>query len=208
MTDDWYRNTTWTPAIREAFFSRLARARGQRDQYLAIQAITLVDTSPGAALDLAGTYFETRSNGFDDARVLDGMARALLRLDDLPAALATYRRLLAHEAAHPNVQTGARFDLPYLVAVRGLAREYPLALEVIGSADAGAAIFQVHRFKLHAAQALIAAARGHRDEARRHAQAALDEASLDGAGLPRHPGLGRVGDEHAATLDRLRSLVA
>ena len=144
--DDWFRNTTWSDSIQEAFFARLKRARSQRDQYLAIQALTLVDNHPETTLELVDFYFETRKSTFDDGRALEARADAHLRLGDLDLALAAYRDVLAHEREHPGFTGTAFVDYPYLVATNAVEAEYEGALEEL-LAHSEEAMFPIHRFK-------------------------------------------------------------
>ena len=67
-SDDWYRNEDWNESIEEHFYSKLKRARSQRDQYLVIQALTLADNHPKVTLRLVSEYFESRKDQFDDVR--------------------------------------------------------------------------------------------------------------------------------------------
>ncbi len=57
-------------SIEENFYSKLKRARSQRDQYLAIQALTLADDHPRTSLRLLDEYFVSRKDEFDDVRAL------------------------------------------------------------------------------------------------------------------------------------------
>jgi hypothetical protein len=57
---DWYRNKDWNESIEENFYSKLKRARTQRDQYLVIQALTLADKHPDVTIRLVCVNFESR----------------------------------------------------------------------------------------------------------------------------------------------------
>jgi len=83
--DDWYRNEAWNPDIEKAFFEKLSRARSQRDQYLAIQAIELAPHLPHAALKLVDHYFETRKSDSDYLQVLLAKVFAYEALKDIIA---------------------------------------------------------------------------------------------------------------------------
>jgi hypothetical protein len=74
--DDWFRQANWTEQIEREFFVKLAKTRTQRDQYLAIQAMTLANAQPEVALRLVDIYFKTKTTSFNDVRALDARARA------------------------------------------------------------------------------------------------------------------------------------
>jgi len=94
MSDDWFRNKVWNSRIEEAFFSKLSRARSQRDQYLVIQASTIAAIVPDAALKLVDLYFDTRTDRFQDMPALHAKADALLAMDRLAEAIFAYKDAL------------------------------------------------------------------------------------------------------------------
>src|SRR5262245_4018263 len=55
MGDTWYRRTSWSDLDRRAFFDRLARSRtrGNKAQYLRIQAVHLEETGRPALVRAA-----------------------------------------------------------------------------------------------------------------------------------------------------------
>lgn len=203
--NDWFRNKTWNPRIEKAFFERLARARSQRDQYLAIQAIELAPHKPGVALKLIDHYFETRKNDFDDARVLMAKVNAQMALNNEVEAVSAYKELLAREAEFPNSTTGAYVDFPYLVATRRFEDEYDSALEVLDTRKDDLA-FPVRQFKWHASYALILSHRGNESEAREHANQAIKAAEARESRFRYHRDLGLVGKEHKSVVKHLTRL--
>ena len=205
MARDWFRNTAWSERIERAFLDKLKRSRTQRDQQVAIQAITLTETRPDAALKLAQFYFETRKSKFDDARVHSAVATAKLNLGDLDGALAAYRSVLEAEEVTPGVKTNAFVEYPYLVATRGVRAEYERALAVL-DANADEIVFPVVQFMWSAAYALIAASQGRRALAKEHAATALQSADKEQSGFRYHKALGLVGEQHEYTIKRLRAV--
>lgn len=76
---DWFRRTTWTPREEAEFEQKLSRSRGQRSEYLRLQASTLADTAEPAnartAIELAERYLRENPDGtFRRLRVLAGQA--------------------------------------------------------------------------------------------------------------------------------------
>lgn len=84
LTDGWYRNERWNPAVQQDFFNRLSRSRTQRDQYLVIQALTIAEAEPEVALRLVELYFETKRSVFEDLRALLASAKAYKSLGSVP----------------------------------------------------------------------------------------------------------------------------
>ncbi len=205
--DDWFRNKTWNPKIEKTFFEKLARARSQRDQYLAVQAIELAPHKPRVALKLIDHYFETRKNDFDDARALLAKVNAQMALHNEVEAVSTYKELLAREAEFPNSTTNAYVDYPYLVATRKFEDEYDSALEVLVTRKDDLA-FPIRRFKWHASLALILSHRGNESEAREHARQAVEAAEAKKSRFRYHRDLGLVGKEHKSVVKRLIRMAA
>ncbi len=193
--EDWYRNTVWSPAIERAFLDRLARARVQRGQYLAIQALTLAAHRPDVALALVERYFAAHAGGFDDGRALWARARAHLARGDTRAATTAYREVLDGPAPWRGA---VALEYAHEVALRGIEAEYAQARALLDGAVG--LTFPVERFLWHAAHALL-------DGDRVAAQAALRAARERDSGLRHHPDLGLVDARHEATLARLAELV-
>lgn len=199
---DWYRNTSWSDEIEAQFFAKLNRARTQRDQYLAIQAIILAPTYPDVALRLVELYFDTRSNPFDDVQAYWAQAEAHKAKGDADAAVTSYRAILKREEEFPNHRTTTSFVLPYFIASRGLSQHYAYAREVLAQ-DLNPATFPIDAYMFHAAQALLAGAEGQNAMAKDHAILALEKAEVEKSGFRYHSSVGLVGVEHAATIEAL-----
>lgn len=200
---DWFRNQDWSAEIAEAFEARLRRAR-QKDQYLYLQAFTLLRNHPRVSLALVERYF-----GLDerhhDASTRWVEAQAHCRLGDFHAAYQAYEAALEAERSSPGTVTGASLDYPYLLAMRDEVPLFDRALEVLALPQVRLVV-PVSRFKFHASRALIFTHRGDRESARSEARLALEAASQTRSGFPDHPGVGLVDELHAPGLVRLRPL--
>lgn len=207
MSGDWFRNTTWNAEIERAFMEKLERARSQRDQYLAIQTLTIAPHDGDIALRLAELFFETRKDTFQDVRVLDAIAAAQLTRGDLRACLGAYKRAISRKHSDGSTAWPSQglLEFPYLVAVHRVRDEYDAALAFLDQMDDGG-IFPAARFKVSATKAMVMADMGRRDEAKAHAKSALANAKLENSGLPSHPTLGLVGHGHLRLKWRLRRI--
>lgn len=194
-SEDWYRNEDWNESIEEHFYSKLKRARTQRDQYLVIQALTLVDNHPKVSLRLVDEYFESRKDKFDDVRALLAKANAFFTLANLEKCVATYKEILEREKQFPNHQTGAYLDYPYLVATQKIESEYANALNVLNE-HIERLTFPLDYYKWHASKALI-------NHDGFEAKKALDAAKVKKSGFSFHQNVGLVGKEHEYTIKRL-----
>ena len=194
-SDDWYRNEDWTKSIQEHFYSKLKRARAQRDQYLVIQALTLTDRHPDVSIRLVDEYFESRKDQFDDVRALLAKANAFLSLNDIERCITTYKEILQREIEFPNHQTGAYLDYPYLVATQKLESEYANALDVLDK-NVDRLTFPLDYYKWHASRAII-------NNDALEAKKALDAAKVKKSGFRFHQDVGLVGKEHEKTIKHL-----
>jgi tetratricopeptide (TPR) repeat protein len=201
--DDWYRNIDWNQEIAGHFEEKLQRSRN-KNQYLRIQALTLIPKHPQIALELLDRYF-LLDESHDRALAYQARAEAHLSLGRIEDAIIAYEATLLQEAAKPNVGTWVSIEFPYLVAVRGLTPYFQRALEILGSRTSGL-VFPVMRFKFHAARALILAAQGDSTVAQREAKLALDAAAEKRSEFERHPTLGLVSNADADAVSRLREL--
>jgi len=194
-SDDWYRNKDWNDEIEEHFYSKLKRARSQRDQYLVIQALTLTESHPNVALHLVDEYFSSRKNEFDDVRALLARANAYISLGDIGNTMDAYHAILAREKEFPNHQTNTYVDYPYMVATQKVENEYVNAVNVLNE-HADRLTFPIDFFKWHAAMALIS-----KDGAQ--ASKALDAAKVKRSGFRFHQDVGLVGNGHEKTIKQL-----
>ncbi len=174
---DWYRNEEWDDEIERAFFAKLKRARSQRDQYLAIQAVVLADSQPEVTIRLAQHYFETRTGRFNDSRVLAAQGNAYRTLGKVDDALASYQAALARQREFPSSVAVSGTSVAYYIATEGIDDQYGFALSLLED-DSGGSIWPVSVFRWNAAKALILSASGEFDAARRFSLGALEAASV------------------------------
>jgi tetratricopeptide (TPR) repeat protein len=202
---DWYRNTTWDPSIERDFRARLGRARAaSRPQYLLLQAGALEQAHPTVTLELLSHYFALPMERPDPAAHVV-RARALLALERVDDAIASYEAALAREREFPNILTQAYLELPCLIAERHLRARYDRAVEVLGEHQ-DRPTFPIEHFRWNAVNAVLLAERGAADAARSFAQRALEAAEARHSGFQHHPSLGLVGEESADLIRRLRVL--
>lgn len=192
---DWYRNKGWSEEIEKGFFEKLKRARSQRDQYLVIQALTLVKHRPDVSLRLVDMYFDSRRDDFEDMRALLARAEAYLEQDNIDKAMAAFRSVLAREEEFPNHLSGTYVNYPYIVATRGIKSEYENALNVLKK-HVDRLAFPLDIFKWYATKALI-------ENDRKSALRALEAAEVKYSGFRFHQNVGLVGIEHADTIKQL-----
>jgi hypothetical protein len=207
MTTDWYRHESWNEAVEKEFFAKLARARSQRDQYLAIQALTIAKGDPQTALRLVDIYFETKKTSSDDLGALTAKANALLASNQIDLAINTMKEILAIERIKPNRKTNTYVDYPFIVATQGLSAEYADALAVLDERKSDLA-FPVSKFKWHAAKALIHRALQNLDDAKQQAGLALEAAQVKNSKLRYHRGLGLVGNEYKDMVAEMQKIYA
>ena len=194
--DDWYRNSKWNREIEEKFFSKLSKARSQRDQYLVIQALTLVGRHPEVTHQLVDQYFEYRKDKFEDVRALLARANAFMVQKNVTGAMQAFRTILDGETEFPKHQTTTYVDYPYIVAMLEISEEYANAIKTL-EAHKDRLMFPLDRFKWHAAMALI-------KKNREHASEALGAAQIEKSGFRFHQKVGLVGKDHAKTIRKLR----
>jgi len=72
-------------------------------------------------LRLLERYFASGEH-FDMAQAHVDRATAYLSLGQVDSAVLAYEAALAREATHPNVQTQAYLELPFLIATRRLSQ--------------------------------------------------------------------------------------
>src|SRR5215471_12054599 len=109
-TTEWFRRGTWTGADQMEFEAHLGRARrGNRAQYLCIQAFHLLETNDERRVEAALGLFDRMLRDYPEriqiAGAHDGRAKCLVRLGRIPEALDAYRAALRQEREFPNVRT-------------------------------------------------------------------------------------------------------
>jgi hypothetical protein len=213
MTEtDWYRNTRWTPQIEDQFEARLGRSRGQRGEYLRIQAITLADTLKPEyakpAIALARRHLELAPAGINAAQMHAVIAKAFITLGSKEAAVDAFSDAVKCELAWPNVRSCHYIDFAWFVATNSLALHYEkvmTAMENIMQEQDLA--FPANQYRYFGALALISAETGDMKNARRMAQNALSAAAKKRGPFWRFPGIGLVVQSKDTTRAKLERLV-
>lgn len=190
MADDWYRSKTWTPAVEALFEEKLRRAK-TKDQYLRIQAASLVESHPEVALDLVRRFFEL-SAPFTPAMALEVKAMALAKLGKLDEAVLAFQEVLEAEESLPNVRTNAFAEMAQLVVTHRLAQYHDRVLEILQTRK-DMLNLPVLAFTYHACRSVILQSQGAIDEATEERALALEFAARRSSGLPYHSDLGLVG---------------
>ncbi|MDX2219003.1 MAG: hypothetical protein SF172_08280 [Burkholderiales bacterium] len=206
MADDWFRNSVWDEETARIFYTKLARAKSQRDQYLVIQAITLVDRHPEVTLSLVEEYFKTRRECYHDARAHSARAEAHLKLGDVRAAIAAMKAAMLAEAANPGFRTSCFVDLPYLIARESIREEYPYAIQTLSTHPVDDSEPPIHKFKWHAAKSVLSLDGGNPETVRHHAKLALACAQQRRPWFTLRAKLGLVESEHDKMIKRLREI--
>jgi tetratricopeptide (TPR) repeat protein len=203
--DDWYRNESWNDRIESNFFKKLDRARTQRDQYLAVQALTLASHDPKTTLRLVEIYFDTRTHESHDFQAFLARAEALEELGEFKSSVEAYKAGIAWNTEHPNIQPGFELQLAYLVGTRNLSSFYDLALTLLESMEE-TGTFPLETFKRHAAAALVYQDVGEEQLARSHAAKAVAAAEIRESGFQYHQDIGLVSEAHKSVVRRVRKL--
>jgi tetratricopeptide (TPR) repeat protein len=201
-SDEWFRNVDWDDLIAARFEEKLKRAR-RKEQYLRIQASTLASRKPEVALKLLDRYFELPDD-FDHAQAHVDRAIAYLTMGQLENALKSYEAALAREEVFPRLLTGAWLDLPFLIAVQGVAARFDQALTLLDRFKARL-MFPVDQFKWHAAKSIILYSRGDKRGAKVQASAALEAASRSASDFSHHSKVGLVGARYEDIRGRMES---
>jgi hypothetical protein len=204
---DWYRKTSWSQSDQEDFFTRLARSRSGRNQYLLIQAQHL--RSAGLAessLRLVEQYFDEFpvTDMFHVAASLQ-RAQCLEVMGRIEEAEGAYLATLAEQRRIPNYVTSIYLDFPWFAARHGRHHLYARALDALDAA-APHLIFPMFQYQASAVRALIAAENLDLVGAQRHAVAALEAASAKHSGFRYHPDVGLFRDPDPLVHERVTRL--
>jgi len=210
--ETWYRRRTWTDEDQSAFFAKLRRSRSgfHKAQYCRIQAYELQQAGNyGAALQLLNFLITGWPNDAQEAAVFQQQAECLEKLGDKTAALDAYRRVFDTQRRKRNSQTTAHLGFGLLIALSPDPELYDEALSVLDEFGSSRSLtFPIEEFKAAAIRALIADAKGSRDEASRQAELALTAAGKTHSGLPRHAKLGLVTTIQSNLEDRIKGIAS
>ena len=210
--NDWFRNATWSPSVRTAFFERLNRSRGafHKAQYARIQALHLEEASTGemylAAIELLDLIQEKWWGEAGHATVYHQYARCHEGLGNIERAIKFYRRTFDAQREFPGVQTMAHMDFGWLV-IRGNWED--LFDEASGLIDEfGLSIFPKTQYQGSAVKAVILDSKGQKQAAKKWAEAALEAAAATQSGLTYHQKLGLVESTDDGLYAKLKRIAA
>jgi hypothetical protein len=194
--EEWFRCTTWSAAEAAEFERKLARSRGQRTQYLRIQALTLAETNNPTvarpAILLANQYLEEEPRGPFRVQALCTIARASTTVKDVDGAIDAYRRAIEAER-FGGIRCRAYLEFAWFATTRGLSDLFDEVLAAIeNSFQPNDLIFPITQYKYFAAIALISDALGDSENASRMARNALQAASKHEGPFRRHPDVGML----------------
>ncbi len=108
---DWYRRKTWTKNDEDEFFTKLHKAKIDKQvQYLRIQAIELMKTNNEAYLDvveklLNKILIDYLDNNFEKSLVFNTLGEIYLKKENYEKALSYFAKSLAFEKEFPNLIT-------------------------------------------------------------------------------------------------------
>jgi len=209
--EEWYRQRAWTPETERAFEEKLSRSRGQRSEYLRIQAYTLVETddldNAHAAVELAGRYLAENPEGLFRGSVFKTLARAWTTLDHIDMALSAYREALEAERGQKNLHEYGYIEFAWFVAVRRLCEAYEEALSAMGTDRRDEDLqFPLNRYRYFVALALISSELGDAPHAGRMALNAMAAAAEPRGPFVEHLELGTVTGVGEGAYERLTEL--
>lgn len=193
--EDWSRRETWTAEDEVQFETKLSRSRGQRSEYLRIQAGTLAETREPAvarpAIRLATRYLDENPGGIFRAELLLTIATASATLGDLDAALRAYRDAVDAQRRRPNVHAMAHLHLAWFVATNHLDAAFDETLTLLEAtlADDGL-VLPYWQYRYFAAVAVMSSALGDATVAADMARRAIEAAEIERGPFWRHPNLG------------------
>lgn len=209
--DSWFRRRSWSAAVAEAFFARLARSRDPRKkaQYLRIQAFELHAAGnpelTRAALDLLNIHLEEFSDPYEITQAHLLAAQCHAQLHQQQEAIRHFRLSLNASEQTPNLDPGTTLIFPWYIVSEGLTDLYEDAESLVARAHIA---FPVQRFKAAAIRALIASFREDRAAAACFASEAIEAAAKTKSAFRHHESLGLVGHEYAETLGHLRRIAS
>jgi tetratricopeptide (TPR) repeat protein len=200
---DWFRNEVWTTEIEKEFFRKLARAR-KKDQYLRIQAHTLLATSPETSLKLLDEFIKL-SEPFGLAQAHADRAAAFLNLDRFDEAVAEFVKALNQEEIKPSNRTRAFIDLPIAIVTRKKTKLFDLADKIL-EANRSMVRFPLDRFLFNYAKMRIALHSGDTSAAKGFANGSIDAATEKESGFQNARYIGLVGVAYTNMIEEARAI--
>jgi ATP/maltotriose-dependent transcriptional regulator MalT len=213
-SDDWYRGPDWDPATQQEFEERLARARGQRPQYLRIKGLGLTDAEDPAVRAAGRTLLLRVLEQHPD----EGMS-VIAAHHDLGASYARegdYKEASRHLAESLRLQrernfsydTGVALALAEAIVAARWDDRYQEALELLNEhISVRGGLFPIEQFRILLAEARIAERVGDAEVASRNAEHALALLAENKAPFSRHPTVGLIHTD-AETFRELERLAA
>src|SRR6185503_7301053 len=151
---DWFRKTTWTTADESDFRKRLARSR-KRDEYLRIQALTLVENGLAEpSLRLLDELLVSYHDDFYLAQIQETRAQALVDLGRPSEAIEALTKALEAQRAQPNVQGFAALAFAELVLALGRRELFRKSLALLDELHSPSP-FPAIRYREAAVRALL-----------------------------------------------------
>jgi len=164
---------------------------------LRIQALTLIQTRNDElirdGLSLTDRFMRDYPDDLFAALVHEHRAEAYEHLDEISAALQSYRDAMSAERVRPRVRSQAWLRFGWLVARRRLKHLYGEA-ETLLDEGFEPMPFPYMRFQYHATRAIILCEKGFSTHAQREAVTALEAAGATQSGLRFHSKIGLVRD--------------
>ena len=206
--EDWYRNTTWTKDVRNAFFKRLGRSRSSfhKAQYVRIQAHYLEETGErknvNAALALLDLMIEKWPEPVELAAAHLQRARCYERLHKWKCAINSHRDSIKAEHEYETAQVGAALHFGWLVVRRCMSKYYDEVLSVLDTGEE-MLLFPINQFKYASIFSIILHHKGEKDGARRFANMALEANGKKESPFRYHKKLGLVANPPKAIMKKL-----
>ena len=210
---DWYRQTAWTDAIADEFEQRLSRSRSKRDEYLRIQAFTLVEQDipqlAQAGIGLAKRQLELSPAGMFAAQMWATIAKGYATLEQPDEVVEAYRQSIRCEAETPNVRGYHYVDFAWYATTHSAVALYPEVLAAIEqNVQKNDLIFPATQYRFFGALALMAADNGDASEAKRMAQNAITAADRESGPFGWRPLIGLLRGGHDPIRTRLKRLAS
>ena len=162
----------------------MSRSRGQRGEYLRIQALALAESKNPeyavVAISLARRHLELERQGVFAAQMHAAIAKAFETLGEISSAVEAYRSAVRLEHQYPNVRGCHYIDYAWFVAVNKLEANCEEALAAIDQNKQDQDLtFPANQYRYFGSLALISAILGDGETAKRLARNAIESAAKE-----------------------------